>query len=72
MTATKTLSELEILQLAASALNRKLREYLDKAERSCAGSYCSYDAQIEAIDDELREIYDKIDELEKKEGGQNE
>ena len=72
MTATKTLSELEILRLAASALNRKLREYLDKAERDYAGAYCSYDVQIEAIDDELREIYDEIEKLEKKEGGQNE
>ena len=67
MTATKTLSELDILRLAASELNRKLKGYLDKAEKDFAGGYCTYDVQIEAIDEELREIYDEIEKLEKKE-----
>ncbi len=67
MTGTKTLSELDILRLAASALNHKLSYYLDKAERAGASSYCQYDTYIEAIDEELGELYERIEELEKKE-----
>ena len=66
MTATKTLTEREILQLAASELYRKLNEYLDKAERSAASSYCQYDIQIEAINEEINEIEERIKALEGK------
>lgn len=62
MTGLKTLSELDILRLAASELNRKLSFYLDKAEKDPA-----WNTYIEAIDEELQELYDAMEELEKKE-----
>ena len=67
MEGLKNISELEVLRLAASALNAKLKAILDKAEKDFAGGYCSYDVQIEAIDEQLQEIYEAMEAIEKEE-----
>lgn len=68
MTATKTLTELEILQLASFAINTKIRKYLDKkaADPECAEIY---DSIIEKYDNQLEELEERMKALE---GGQNE
>ena len=68
MTATKTLTELEILELASFAINTKIRKYLDKkaADPECAEIY---DSIIEKYDNQLEELEERMKALE---GGQNE
>ena len=66
MTATKTLTELEILQLASFAINTKIRKYLDKkaADPECAEIY---NRIIEEYDNQLEELEERIRALEGKE-----
>ena len=63
MTATKTLTELEILELASFAINTKIRKYLDKkaADPECAEIY---DSIIEKYDNQLEQLDARIEALE--------
>ena len=68
MTATKTLSELEILRLAERALCEVIHHYEDKILKDPAG-IDTYVAYIEKYDSQLDELEERIKALE---GGQNE
>lgn len=65
MTGTKTLSELDILRLAASAITAKVSKYLEAKART-RDELEIYNI-IEEYDNQLGELYERIEELEKKE-----
>ena len=64
MTSTKTLSELEILQLAHSELTRRVNTYLARIKKYESETVCEI---IANYDSQLLELEERMEALEKKE-----
>lgn len=65
MTGTKSLTELEILQLAASAINAKISRYMEAKARD-QEEIEIFNRIIEEYDNQLEELEERIRALEGK------
>ena len=66
MTGLKTLTEKDILNYAAWYLNDQVADFQDQMKKGLLDPE-EGDALIEDIDEQLQELYDAMEELEKKE-----